>query len=66
MNPIFILLVFLAGGFVWLLSSFAYRTIGKVSGKLVEDAKDAMFKEDDKEKEENKEENKEKKEGEEK
>ena len=58
MNPVFIILVFLLGGILWLLLSLLYRPIGKVFNKLFGDAKEAMF--------EDKESNKEEKENEEK
>lgn len=49
--PVFILLMFLAAGLLWLLLSFAFKPLGKFVSRLWKDAKDAMDEED---KEENK------------
>ena len=46
MNPVFIILVFIGGGTLWILSSFLFRPIGRVSKKLIDDAKEAMFEEE--------------------
>ena len=43
MNPVFIILVFIGGGLLWILSSFLFRPIGKMPKKLINDAKEAMF-----------------------
>ena len=43
MNPVFVILVFLLGGILWLLLSLLYRPIGKVFNKLLNDAENAMF-----------------------
>lgn len=50
MNPVLVILILLAGALIWLLASFLFRPIGKISDKLVDDAKKAMF-EEEKEKE---------------
>lgn len=51
MNPVFILLVLIGGFLLWILLSVLYKPIGKMSEKLADDAKKAMFEEDEKEKE---------------
>ena len=51
MNPVFILLVLIGGFLLWILLSALYKPIGKVSEKLADDAKKAMFEENEKEKE---------------
>lgn len=45
MNPVLIILTIIGGALLWLLCSFLFRPIGKISKKLVDDAKDAMFEE---------------------
>lgn len=52
MNPVLVVLILIGGGLLWLLCSFLFRPIGKISKKLVDDAKDAMFDEEEKENEE--------------
>lgn len=42
MNPLLIILIFLGGVLLWLLSAFAYRAIGGLFKKLFDDAKEAM------------------------
>ncbi|MBR5879780.1 MAG: hypothetical protein IKY91_09495 [Akkermansia sp.] len=42
----FVLLVFLAGALIWLLSSFVFIPLGKLAYRLWKDAKDAMTTED--------------------
>lgn len=44
--PVFVLIVFLAAGLLWLLLSFAFIPLGKLASRLWKDAKDAMEKED--------------------
>lgn len=43
---VFVLLVFLAGALLWLLSSFVFIPLGKFVYHLWKDAKDAMEAED--------------------
>lgn len=57
MNPVFVILVLLGGASLWLIGSFLYRPIGKFFGRLVEDAKEAMFEEENKNNEKEKGEN---------
>lgn len=52
MNPVLVVLILVGGGLLWLLCSFLFRPIGKISKKLVDDAKDAMLDEEEKENEE--------------
>lgn len=52
MNPVLVVLILIGGRLLWLLCSFLFRPIGKISKKLVDDAKDAMFDEEEKENEE--------------
>lgn len=49
MNPVLLFLVFLVVCIVWLLCSFLYRPIGRLFSRLINDAKKAMFEEDEKE-----------------
>lgn len=51
MNPILIILILIGGGLLWLLCSFLYRPIGKLSKTLWDDAKNSMFDEEEKEEE---------------
>ena len=44
--PVFIILLFLAVGLLWLLLSFAFIPLGKFVGRMIKDAKDAISKED--------------------
>ncbi|MDB7829162.1 hypothetical protein [Intestinimonas butyriciproducens] len=53
--PVFVLIVFLAAGLLWLLLSFAFIPFGRFVSKLWRDAKDAMDKEDPDENDETKE-----------
>lgn len=53
MNPVFIFLVLLGTFLVWLTFSFLYQPIGRLFGRLIKDAKEAM--EDEPIKENNKE-----------
>lgn len=46
--PIFVLLVFLGAGLLWLLLSFVFIPLGKIVSRLWKDAKDAMFKDESK------------------
>ena len=46
MNPVFLILLFLGAGFLWLILAFAYPTVGKFFSKLLEDAKDQINKEE--------------------
>ena len=41
--PVFMILLFLAAALLWLLLAFAFRPIGRLFGKLLDDAKSAMF-----------------------
>ncbi len=50
MNPVLIALVLLAAVLLWFLLSFAFKPIGRLFGRLWEDAVDEI-KENDKEKE---------------
>lgn len=43
MNPVLVLLIVLGAGLLWLLLSFSFGFIGKISYKLKDDAKNAMF-----------------------
>lgn len=43
MNPILIILVLISGCILWLLCSSLFRPIGKVSKKLLDDAREAMY-----------------------
>lgn len=52
MNPVLVVLIFIGGGLLWLICSFLFQPIGKISKKLVDDAKDAMLDEEEKESEE--------------
>lgn len=56
MNPVLIILILLGGALLWLLCSFLFRPIGKISKKLIDDAKEAMS-DDDKNNNEEKENN---------
>ena len=40
--PVFVILVFLAAGLLWLLLSFAFIPFGRFVSRLWKDAKDAM------------------------
>lgn len=51
MNPVFVLLVIIAGFLLWLLGSFLYRPIGRFCKRLINDAKHAMEKDEMEEKE---------------
>lgn len=42
MNPVLIILILIGGALLWLLCSFLFRPIGKVSKKLLDDAKKAI------------------------
>ncbi len=53
--PVFVIIVFLAAGLLWLLLSFAFIPFGRFVSKLWRDAKDAMDKEDPDENDETKE-----------
>lgn len=44
--PVFVLIVFLAAGLLWLLLSFVFVPLGKFASHLWKNAKDAMEKED--------------------
>lgn len=46
MNPILVILILIGGGLLWLLCSFLFRPIGKLSKKLLDDAKESMFEEE--------------------
>ena len=46
MNPVFWILILLAAGILWLLLSFLFRPIGRVSKRLVDDAMHEMFEEE--------------------
>lgn len=53
MNPVLIILIIACGVLLWFLLSFAFKAIGKITGRLYDDAKHAMF--DDEENKENEE-----------
>lgn len=53
--PVFIILLFLAVGLLWLLLSFAFVPLGKFVGRMIKDAKDAISEEDPSENKNNKE-----------
>ena len=44
--PVFILLVFVLAAVLWVLLSFVFIPLGRFVGRILEDAKDAMNKED--------------------
>lgn len=46
MNPVFWLLILLGAALLWLLLSFLFRPLGRVSKRLVDDAKREMFEEE--------------------
>ena len=46
--PIFVLLVFVGAALLWLLLSFGFIPIGKLSNRLLKDASDAMSKDEKK------------------
>mgnify|MGYP006877276417 CR=1 FL=1 len=48
--PIFVLLVFVGAALLWLLLSFGFIPIGKLSNRLLKDASDAMSKDEKDEK----------------
>lgn len=48
MNPVLIFLILLGGFLLWLVGSFLYRPIGRFFGRLIEDAKEAMTEEENK------------------
>lgn len=50
--PIFVLLVFVGAALLWLLLSFGFIPIGKLSNRLLKDASDAMSKDEKDEKDE--------------
>lgn len=52
MNPLLIILLFIAACLLWLVCSFLYKPLGKLFGRLIKDAKDTMFEEEKGEKEE--------------
>lgn len=47
MNPVFVVLVLLAAFLIWLLCSFLYRPIGKIARRLIDDAQEAMEKDEE-------------------
>jgi len=47
MNPVFVILVCMAGFLIWLLGSFLYRPIGKLVKGLFWKAQDAMDKDEE-------------------
>ena len=57
MNPVFFIGLFVIAALLWLLLSVLYKPIGAICKRLVDDAKRAMFEEEQKNKEEKKEEN---------
>lgn len=46
MNPVFWLLILSGAASLWLLLSFLFRPLGRVSKRLVDDAKREMFEEE--------------------
>lgn len=56
MNPVLIIGVFIAGFLLWLISSWLYKPIGAICKRLMSDAKNAMFEEEQKKNEEKREE----------
>lgn len=48
MNPVFWLLILSGAALLWLLLSFLFRPLGRVSKRLVDDAKHEMFEEEKK------------------
>lgn len=48
MNPVFWFLILLWAALLWLLLSFLFRPLGRVSKRLVDDAKREMFEEEKK------------------
>jgi hypothetical protein len=48
MNPVLIILLFVAACLLWLVCSFLYRPLGKLFGRLIKDAKDEILKEEEK------------------
>lgn len=46
MNPVFWLLILSGAALLWLLLSFLFRPLGRVSKRLVDDAKREMFEEE--------------------
>lgn len=51
MNPVFIILVFLAAAALWFLSSPLFRPLGRLISKIWQDAVDEINKDEDGEKE---------------
>lgn len=46
LNPVLIFLVILVTGLLWLICSFLYHPIGRFFQRLLNDAKEAMFEEE--------------------
>lgn len=46
MNPVFWFLILSGAALLWLLLSFLFRPLGRVSKRLVDDAKREMFEEE--------------------
>lgn len=47
MNPVLVILILVGGFILWLMLSFLYKFVGRISGKLIDDAKRAMFEDDE-------------------
>ena len=43
MNPVLLFLIIVAIFFLWLLCSFLYKPIGKLFGRLIDEAEEAMI-----------------------
>ena len=54
MNPVLIVLILLGTFLIWVLGSFLFRPIGSVTKKLIDDVKDSISEEDEKENEQEK------------
>ena len=49
MNPALVFIILVLAFLLWLISSFLYKPIGRFFGRLAEDAKEAMFEEENNE-----------------
>ena len=54
MNPILLVLILLALFMIWVLGAFLFRPIGSITQKLIDDVKDSISEESEKENEETK------------
>ena len=46
MNPVLVFLSLIAAALLWLICSFLYKPIGRFFNRLLNDAKEAMFEEE--------------------